>query len=133
MFADDFARALLDFADVDKHSVARSDWPCENKIRRVITASPVMRRGFRAKSGEIFPVAPMLDLQAPRCRELETFADRQQHEAANTLEMVSQTAPVIFSGGLGSPSAMVRAMRLCETLISRPEVAIHPGMTPANP
>ena len=92
MFADDFARALLDFADVDKHSVARIDWPGENKIRHVITASPVMRPGFRAKSGEIFPVAPMLDLQAPRCRELETFADRQQHEAANTLEIVPQVA-----------------------------------------
>ena len=92
MFADDFARALLDFADVDKHSVARIDWPGENKIRHVITASPVMRPGFRAKSGEIFPVAPMLDLQAPRCRELETFADRQQHEAANTLEIVPQLA-----------------------------------------
>src|SRR5205823_10311358 len=55
-----------------------------------------MRPGFRTKSSEIFQVAPMLDLQAPRCRELETFADRQQHEAANTLEMVSQIAPAIF-------------------------------------
>src|SRR5438045_8201337 len=101
MFADDFARALLDFADVDKHSVARIDWPGENKIGHVITASPVMRPGFRAKSGEIFPVAPMLDLQAPRCREIETFADRQQHEAANTLEMVSQIAECPFFGVRG--------------------------------
>src|SRR6266480_7582193 len=91
-----FPGALLDFADVDKHSVAWIDWPGENKVRHVITASAVMRPGFRTKSGEIFPVAPMLDLQAPRCRELETFADRQQHEAANTLEMVSQMAPAIL-------------------------------------
>src|SRR5438067_2497582 len=87
-----FPGVLLDFADVDKHSVARIDWPVENKIRHIITASAVMRPGFRTESGEIFPVAPMLDLQAPRCRELETFADRQQHEAANTLETVSQIA-----------------------------------------
>src|SRR5437762_8974611 len=92
MFTHNFPGALLDFTDVDKHSVARIDWPGENKIRHVITASAVMRPGFRTKSSEIFPVAPMLDLQAPRCRELETFADRQQHEAANTLELVSQVA-----------------------------------------
>src|SRR5437773_864573 len=87
-----FPGALLDFADVDKHSVAWIDWPGENKVRDVITTSAVTRPGFRTKSGEIFPLAPMLDLQAPRCRELETFADRQQHEAANTLETVSQIA-----------------------------------------
>src|SRR5437773_6380641 len=96
MLTDDFARLLFDLTDVNKHSVARIDRPGENKVRHVITASAVTRPGFRTKSGEIFPVAPMLDLQAPRCRELETFADRQQHEAANTLEMVSQIAPAIF-------------------------------------
>src|SRR5438067_3371179 len=96
-----FPGALLDFADVDKHSVAWIDWPGENKIRHVITASAVTCPGFRTKSGEIFPGAPMLDLQAPRCRELETFADRQQHEAANTLEMVSQIAECPFFGVRG--------------------------------
>src|SRR6266513_4483128 len=129
--AQQFPGTLLDFTDVDEHPVARVDWPGENKIRHVIAASAVIRHSFRTESGEIIPVAPMLDPQAPRCRELETFADRQQHEAANTLEMVSQIAPAIFSGGSGSPSAMARAMRLRKTLASRPEVAIHPGMTPA--
>src|SRR5438046_1101190 len=45
-----FLGALLDFTDVDKHSVARIDWPGKNKIRHVITASPVMRPGFRTES-----------------------------------------------------------------------------------
>src|SRR5437868_8449620 len=78
MLADDFARLLLDLTDVNEHSVARIDRPGKNKIRNVIAASAVMRPGFRTESGEIFAVAPMLYAQTPRCRKLETFADRQQ-------------------------------------------------------
>src|SRR5437762_9980932 len=80
--AQEFPGTLLDFTDVDEHSSARIHRPGKSKIRHVIATGAVSRFGLRAEHGEIFAVTPTWYAQTPRGRELETFADRQQHDAS---------------------------------------------------
>jgi hypothetical protein len=90
------ARALLDFADVNQHSGSRIDGTGENEIGGVIATASVARLRFGTENRQIFVLAPTVNMQATRSGEFETFADRQQHEAANTL-------PVIVQGGSPCP------------------------------
>ncbi|HMH04223.1 MAG TPA: hypothetical protein VK556_08495, partial [Candidatus Udaeobacter sp.] len=48
--------------------------------------APVARIRFGTKHRQIFVVAPTVDVQAAGGREFESFADGQEHEAANTLQ-----------------------------------------------
>src|SRR5437867_11251384 len=61
-----FPGALLDFADVDKHSSARIHRPGKTKIRHIIATGAVLRFDLRAERNEIFAVAPMFHAQTPR-------------------------------------------------------------------
>ena len=72
-----FAGTLFDFADIDQHSVAWINGPGKNKIRNVIATRAMTSIGFRTENRQIFGVAPTVNVQTPRCRELDTFADRQ--------------------------------------------------------
>ena len=80
--AQQFPGTLFDFTDVDEHSIAWIDRSGKNKIRDVIAAGAVARVGLRTEGSQVFPVTPTANAQTPRCRELETFADRQQHDAS---------------------------------------------------
>jgi hypothetical protein len=80
--AHNFAGPLFDFTDVDEHSIAWVDRSGKNKICYVIAAGTVASIGLRAEGSQVFAVTPTTNAQTPRCRELETFADRQQHDGS---------------------------------------------------
>jgi hypothetical protein len=63
--ADNFAGSLLDFADVNQHSVALVHRPGKNKICDVIAARAVARARFGAENRQIFGVTPTADVQTP--------------------------------------------------------------------
>ena len=60
--AHNFAGSLLDFADVNQHSVALVDGPGKNKICDVIATRAVARVRFRAENRQIFGVTPTADV-----------------------------------------------------------------------
>src|SRR2546430_7820528 len=61
--AHNFGGALFDFADVNQHSCCWIDRPGKNEIGDIITTAPIARVRFRAKSAEVFSVAPLLNVQ----------------------------------------------------------------------
>ena len=60
--AHNLAGSLLDFADVNQHSVALIDRSGKNKICDVIAARAVARVRFRAENRQIFGVTPTADV-----------------------------------------------------------------------
>src|SRR5215831_8784405 len=71
--------ALLDFADVDQHARGRIDGPSENEIRNVVSAAAIPGVCLRAEHSQVFLLAPILDMQPPRGREFQAFADCEEH------------------------------------------------------
>src|SRR5260370_2447359 len=82
MVVDNFSCALLDLADINKHSVAWIHRAGKNKIRGVVAAGAVKRLRLRTKSDRIFAVGPAGYKQAARSGKFEAFADRQEHDDA---------------------------------------------------
>src|SRR5260370_28301800 len=82
MVVDNFSCALLDLADINKHSVAWIHRAGKNKIRGVVAAGAVNRLCLGTKSDRIFAVSPAGNKQAARSGKFEAFADRQEHDDA---------------------------------------------------
>ena len=77
--AHDFTRPFFDLADVNEHSRRWIDRPSKDEIGHVITTASVARVRFRAKSAEVFSVAPLLNVQTARGGKFQPFANGEEH------------------------------------------------------
>jgi hypothetical protein len=73
------SRSPLNFADVDQHARGWIDGPSENKICDVVSAAAIPRVCLRAEHSLVFLLAPIFDVQPPRGREFQAFADGEEH------------------------------------------------------
>src|SRR5437773_9189763 len=89
LFCNNMARPVFDFADVYQHAGRWIHRTGENKIRDVISPGTVASARFRPECDQVFALRPIAPEQSARGRKFEPLADGQEHDSANTLEMIS--------------------------------------------
>src|SRR5438067_4639071 len=76
----DFAGALLNFADVDQHSGGRVGLTGKDKIGNIVAAGAVTRGAFFTEKLAVLFCGKFRCKQPPRSGEFDAFADGEEHE-----------------------------------------------------